>query len=135
MSQTQTIAERIANLLQARVNCVKHDHPEWYVRHTDRLEWLVRETMPSGGGFDYGTTLDLDRSTPDRLVFQTSFHHMDEMGGYDGWTQHTITARPSFVHRVALTISGRDRNQIKDMIADSFSHTLGLVAPDYPEGL
>jgi hypothetical protein len=127
--RTDTVAQRLATLVQARQNCAKSGNTEWHARHGERAEALVRERMPSGSGFDNGTTLDLDRSSGDKLVFVTSFHHMDESGGYAGWTDHTVTARASFIHDVALAISGRDRNQIKDLIHDAFHHALTLPAP------
>jgi hypothetical protein len=48
---------------------------------------------------------------------------MDDGGGYDGWTEHTITVTPSF-RGFDLTISGRDRNDIKDYLHQTFDHVL-----------
>jgi hypothetical protein len=78
--------------------------------------------MPSGSGVDIGTKLDLGESTSDKLVFSASFHHMDEHGGYDGWTDHKIIVTPSLQFGFNLKITGRDRNQIKDYLSDIF-HT------------
>lgn len=120
----------IASALQAARNCEKSpDHADWLANHKARwlanhkarLDWLVREYMPSGSGFDSGTQLDLVRSRPDRLVFTTAFHHMDDSGGYDGWTEHTIAIVPAFDGVSIASISGRDRNGIKDYIADLFT--------------
>jgi hypothetical protein len=86
------------------------------------------ETAPSGSGFDNGTQIDRDRS--DVLIFSTSFHHMDEAGGYDGWTEHTVRVKPSLAWGFDLTVSGRDRNGIKDYIADVFSPWLNEMV-DY----
>lgn len=91
----------------------------------DGIEKLVKNKFPSGAGFDAGTKLDLGRSTGEKLVFTTSFHHMDEHGGYDGWTEHTITVKPSMQFDFDLKVSGRDRNGIKDYIAEQFDYTLG----------
>lgn len=44
---------------------------------------------------------------------------MNECGYYDGWTAHTITVTPSF-SGFNLLISGRDRNDIKAYIRDTF---------------
>jgi hypothetical protein len=80
------------------------------------------ETAPSGSGFDNGTQIDEDRS--DVLRFATAFHHMDECGMYDGWTEHTIRVKPSLAWGFDLKVSGRDRNGIKDYIADVFAQWL-----------
>lgn len=85
----------------------------------ERADGLVKEYLPRGAGFDCGTQLDWDRSTPEKLVLDTSFHHMDEWGGYDGWTEHTIFVRASLMGDVSFSsISGWNRNDIKEYIAD-----------------
>lgn len=84
------------------------------------IEAYVQKHAPRGSGFDSGTKIDLDRSRADRLVFNTAFHHMNEHGYYDGWTEHTVTVRPTFGTTPEVRISGRNRNGIKDYIADTF---------------
>lgn len=113
------IASRLAATLHAREHCRAHGNTDWTLRHTETLRRIMRGA-PSGAGIDNGTQLDESLSTPDCLVFRTAFHHMDEGGYYSEWTEHTIRARPSFVFGLSLTISGRDRNQIKDHLADVF---------------
>lgn len=117
----QTLASKVC----AYHNCL--DRPEmgdWEARHGDDIKQLAKNFLPSGSGFDSGTEVDLDRSTGEKLVVSTSFHHMDEHGGYDGWTEHTVTVRPSLQHGFLLTIGGRDRNGIKDYIGEVFNDCL-----------
>ena len=64
--------------------------------HEATIKRLVKDFMPSGSGFDAGTKLDLDLSHAERLVFTTSYHHMNDGGYYDGWTEHTVTVTPGF---------------------------------------
>lgn len=116
--------QAIATAVDARQRCDERGNSEWEQRWTDRLEWIGRNILPSGSGFDNGTTVDVDRSRPDRLVLNTSFHHMDEYGGYDGWTEHAVIVRPSLIHGFELRVDGRDRNGIKDYIADVFNALL-----------
>ena len=95
-----------------------------YTRNVDEIERLCKAFMPSGSGFDSGTTLVIDDSKPARLVFQTSFHHMNDAGMYDGWTEHRVYYIAE--HDGAdLVIGGRDRNGIKDYIAECFNQALG----------
>lgn len=85
---------------------------------------LVREYMPSGSGFDRGTvfvTACVDAALKPVLRFTTYFHHMDEHGGYDGWTHHTVKVEADF-DGLRITVTGSNRNDIKDYIADAF-HT------------
>lgn len=102
---------------------------EWYGRHADRIRALVSKYLPRGSGFDSGTTIDMDRSRPDFLVFCTSFHHMDENGFYDGWTEHTVTVRACMIHGIRMHITGPNRNDILDYIGESFQHALTSAQP------
>lgn len=91
--------------------------------HLANLAALCEDHLPHGSGFDAGSQLDTRASNPERLVFLTSFHHMDENGTYDGWTDHTVTVRPSFTG-FDVKVSGRDRNDIRDYIAELFCDVL-----------
>ena len=121
---TRPLYRAIAEKLQAIENCRKSGNLEWEARHGDAIEELVNSHMPSGSGFDNGTTLDTSASTPDKLVFQTAFHHMDENGMYAGWTDHSVTIKASLASGFDMRIGGRDRNGIKDYIAECFSQAL-----------
>lgn len=122
------ILEAISSALQARINCDKgHGNNEWFVRHGENIESWVKEHLPRGSGFDAGTTFDFDASRPDRLVFNTAFHHMDDGGGYDGWTEHQVIATPSFIGGFAIRVTGVNRNGIKEFIADTFNHVFSSV--------
>lgn len=116
--------QAIAAAVDARARCDERGNSEWEQRWFARLEWIGRNILPSGSGFDSGTSIDVDRSRPDRLVLTTAFHHMDDAGYYDGWTEHAIIVRPSLIHGFELRIDGRDRNGIKEYIADVFGALL-----------
>ena len=116
--------QELASRIQARLNCAESGNVEWFEKHEARIEELVKNYMPSGSGFDCGTKIDLDKSTPEKLVFYTDFHHMNEVGYYDGWTEHRITVRPSLAFGFTLTISGKNRNEIKDYIHQAFDCAL-----------
>lgn len=120
----------IAVRLSAIENCEKSGNTEWLDKHTDAIEQLVNNLMPHGSGFDHGTTLNFDKSTPDKLVFDTAFHHMDESGMYSGWTDHTVTVTPSLQFDFNLKIGGRDRNGIKEYIYQQFDYLLGKEIDD-----
>ena len=113
----------IASSLDAMQNCVKYGNDEWHTKHGKRLV-SMNDVLPSGSGFDSGSKIDLNDSKPDRLIIHTSFHHMDEYGGYDGWTDHSIVVTPSLIHDFNLRVTGKDRNEIKDYIAETFEGAL-----------
>jgi hypothetical protein len=87
-------------------------------------EELVKNHMPSGGGIDNGTKLDWDASTPDKLVFVFGFHHMNQNGYYTTWTHHKAILRASLRWGFDLHITGRNKNEIKDYLYDTFYHAL-----------
>lgn len=114
---TQRLAQAIATAVTAWNNCLDSGN-DWADVWSERLDNIERECLPSGSGFDSGTTIERDKCNGQRLVLTTGFHHMNEHGYYDGWTQHTVTIRPSFVTGLDITISGRNRNDIKSYIAE-----------------
>lgn len=126
---TKPLYQVLSQSIQAWQNCQLHGNTEWFQRHEDKIAELVKEHMPSGSGFDSGTTLDLNLSHQNLLVFRTSYHHMNPHGFYDGWTDHIVRVRPDLQHQINLAITGRDRNQIKDYIHDVFHTALMREIP------
>ncbi len=127
------IYQAIARKIQAARNCHKLGNGDWFTRHCEAIEHIMREHAPSGSGFDSGTQLDiLDHidAGKDRLFFTTAFHHMNENGYYDGWTEHSVTVTPSLADGFNLKISGRDRNDIKAFIEEIFDN---FLSADYQE--
>lgn len=113
----------LSSVLSAIDNCRKSGNNSWLDRHESTIKTLV-DFLPSGSGIDNGVTLDRDASTPEKLVFTFGFHHMNDTGMYDGWTQHTLTVKPSLQFGIDIRISGRDRNQIKDYLYEIFQNAL-----------
>lgn len=81
--------------------------------------------MPAGSGFDAGTRLRTDKCSENRLVFDTSFHHMDAYGSYDGWTDHTVYVRATLTG-FDIRVTGSNKNDIKGYIADTFRECLRM---------
>ncbi len=89
------------------------------------------EHLPSGSGIDSGCKIDLNKSTPEKMVFSVPFHHMDENGYYCGWTTYILTVKPSFWQGFEITIKNggtglerRERymvNDTKDYLYDLFN--------------
>ena len=115
------LARELAATIQAIRNCEQSGNTEWAEKHALKLGVLMGN-MPSGSGFDAGTQIELDECEHDKLVFTTAFHHMDPNGYYDGWTNHKVIVRPSFIYSYDMRVTGKDRNDIKNYIMDVF-HT------------
>lgn len=92
----------------------------WLDKWQEYITLLSNHLPSAGSGIDGGTHLALESCTPAKLVFHTSYHHMDN-GSYDGWTEHTVTVRPAFAG-IKLAFSGPNRNDIKEYLHDVY-HT------------
>jgi len=89
----------------------------------DRLDKLEKE-LPRGSGIDCGCKIDRANSGRKKVIITTSFHHMNDGGYYDGWTEHKIIFTPCLSEGPDMRITGRDRDQIKDYLYDTFSYCL-----------
>ena len=116
----------LASLIDAYHRCVEKGN-EYADKHEERIESLVKEHMPSGSGIDCGTEIDIDKSTGEKLVFTMSYHHMNDGGMYDGWTEHSIIVTPAFICGPRIKITGRNRNGIKDYLHDVYSEAIETV--------
>ena len=78
------IYKKIAQELSV-INNPKADS-KWEAVAFENLHYIERELLPSGSGVDNGCTINLSKSTPNKIVIQCDFHHMNENGYYDGWS-------------------------------------------------
>lgn len=115
--------EMIAQTCGARHRCLKNG-AEFAHKHDATLDAIEADWLPSGSGIDTGTSIDRDASNDERIVLNTSYHHMNDNGFYNGWTDHKITLKPSFIDGFSIKISGRNRNFIKDYLGDLFAEAL-----------
>lgn len=113
------VVTQLAQLILARRSCWVSGNDEWFHKHTETIESMIRDVFPSGSGVDNGTKIDLDKSMADRIVLTFGYHHMDDGGGYDGWTEHTAIIRPSLAFGFDLKITGRDRKQSDEVVDDN----------------
>lgn len=114
---SKTLIGSIANAVQAHANCMKSNN-SYSLVWEDTLDRYTK-LLPSGSGIDSGCKIDLVHSTDKKIIIETSFHHMDENGYYDGWTFHQIVLTPAFVG-FDIKVTGQNRNQIKEYLTDLF---------------
>ena len=119
----KTVVQAIASTLQALNNCRKTENTEWINKHEEALKKIAREYLPHGSGFDRGCQITPEISRSGRIVITTSFHHMNENGYYDGWTQHKVIVMPDY-GGCKIRITGRDRNSWKEFAYDTFYYCL-----------
>jgi hypothetical protein len=109
---------RLAELANWHTRTVIGGMVKWQDKTQDFIDSIM-DTAPSGSGIDCGTELRIDDCTPTKLVFGLSFHHMNEHGCYDGWSDHEVIIKPTF-GGFSMRITGRDRNGIKEYLADVY---------------
>ena len=115
------IYQRIKQLQISIHNCEENGNTEWQEKHESSLHSLM-QSAPSGSGFDAGTKLSEEENyTTNRIVFITSFHHMNNEGFYSGWSEHKVIVSPDLQFDFILKVTGRDKNNIKSYIEDVFN--------------
>lgn len=124
-----------AQALNARKNCIKsaeraatEEEGARLDEMVDNWDWVIEELnnlLPSGSGFDVGSKV-LPDSQPlsGALRIDTAFHFMNDGGYYDGWEEYVVRVKPSLLYGIELAIAGRDRNDIKDYMYETFQHSL-----------
>lgn len=101
-------------------NCKKDNKKEWEEKWELDIDQML-ELLPRGSGIDAGVKFDWEKSKADKLIFTLGYHHMDQQGGYDGWTEHKLIITPSFSSGFHIKITGRNRNGIKEYLLDIFN--------------
>lgn len=122
----------LAQAIGSRLRCIKAVNSLWQEKHEETIFGIQKNCLPHGSGIDGDNVIDLEKSTDEKIIIHTSYHHMNEGGYYDGWTEHTITVRPSLTRGFDMTISGRDRNQIKEYLFECFDTALRAMLDMYP---
>lgn len=120
MNRTKALAAWITETAEWAERAQNNEHAQWGDIAQDRLAQLVR-MLPSGSGIDCGT--ELVSADASKIVLSAGFHHMNDCGYYDGWTEHRITIRPRF-DGIDVTISGRNRNEIKEYLGELYHSAL-----------
>ena len=98
-----------------------------YADECDKRIAALESSLPSGSGINSGTTVEY--AGPNKIVLSCGFHHIDEHGFYDGWTYHKIIVKPTFNGHLHVRVTGRDRNLIKEHLADIYREALESNEP------
>jgi len=120
MERRMPLYQLIARAGDAARSCAEHGNSEWQ-QVWEELLAQCEELLPSGSGFDAGTQIEY--AGANKIVLKTAYHHMID-GYYDGWTEHVVTVTPNLVHGFDLKISGRNKHDVKEYIAEVFYDVL-----------
>lgn len=119
----ETVIKQIAQYVIAYNNCRDAGNLLMAEEHEDAIRALAKEYLPSGSGINSGTTVNLIKSTGQKLVMHCIFYHI-EGDTYGTKTGHTITATASLATDFNLYITGEDYNGIKEYLYDTFRQAL-----------
>jgi len=123
--------QALASRVTAMKSCERRGKQEWKSRHEAAITALVREYLPSGSGFDCGTTIDIDKSDGRRvLCFHTSFHRMNDCGMYVEWCDYTVKAVADLLCGFVVNARGRDINDLRVYVEESFRGALDQEVDD-----
>ena len=100
----------------------RRDDEEWANIMREKIDAIMKGA-PSGSGIDAGTRIVTENSGRGKLVFAADYHHVDENGYYDGWTEHLIIVTCDLLG-LNIRITGRNRNDIKEYLSDVYYHWL-----------
>ncbi len=120
--------------INARDNCEKNGNFDWYHAWDDFLEHILGH-LPHGSGLDYDWEYDWDTINSERLVLKTSFHSMDEMGGYDAVIDFKVIVKAHLQFGYDLLIVGNfgKRQDIKEYLYDILNCDFNQYITDQPE--
>lgn len=119
--------DTVSRMIQA----IKTRTPEmakiWNPQTLKTIQFEI-DKLPHGSGIDGTNSLDIDLSTPDKLVFKIPYHHMDENGFYAGWDDFKIIVTPSFrgpvvkvrYYSIGSDIPRQQRIDTKEYLGDLF---------------
>ena len=104
--EKKPLYRKLAQYIEARENCIKNKNDDWTDKWDEKIDKIINN-LPHGSGIDGKTEIDLEKSNSNRIVINSEFHHMNDGGFYDGWTNFTIVIKPSLAHLFELQIKGK----------------------------
>lgn len=129
----ETVYKHTASLIHALMNCKESNNQEWENRHYNSLVKLANDFLPSGSGIDSGCQINLDESTPDKIILNSAYHAMDEDGFYCGWIHFSVVVTSSLEFDINIEFTNIqndsdldewESDSLFDYLYDTFDYTL-----------
>lgn len=126
------VYQAIAGAIDAYKRCnADPAKQEWASKHLRKIDLLASECLPCGSGIDTGCSIDIEASTPERIIFRFGYHHMNDAGVYVAWTKHKVIVKPSLQFVFDIKITGKNRNDVKDYLYDVMRDALESNTTEY----
>jgi len=108
IAMNRKLYQEIAILIKARFDLTLKQNNQYIVNFEDKIKTLTKEHFPSGSGFDGFYFFDLEYR-PNTLVFFAEFHHMNDVGYYDGWSTMKAVIKPDITSGIDFKLTGINR--------------------------
>ena len=127
--KTRSVIKTLSSTIGARLNCIESNNSEWEDRHENTIKNIIDNYLPHGSGIDSGNEIDFKKSTANKIVINSSFHTMDQQGGYSGWIDFKVIIKASLQFDFDLTIKGmfsknKDSFGLKDYLYGVYGFAL-----------
>lgn len=129
MEKSKTILMRIVAAIEGMARGRTSGNDVLEDTWQEYLEVLAKNHLPKGGGIDNGTQVDLEDSTPTKLVFLLDYHHMNYLGVYTRWTTHKLQVRPAF-NAKGFTVKVRGKSELNEHLRAILEQALVQEFPD-----
>jgi len=116
----------IAGVVDDRNRCIGMNNRNWQAKHEQILFKIETHHLPHGSGFDMGTTIDIEKSTSQKIILYSHYHKMNENGMYDRWIDFRVIVTPNLQFDFDLKFVGnfgRDQD-LKEYFYSEFSYRL-----------
>ena len=116
--------QRLMQLIRAYNSCKESGNMEWELKHSESIESILKNNLPTGSGIDAGHTIE--KYYNNKIIIHSSFHSIDENGFYDKWIDYKIIIKPDLLHNLDLTITGKfkDKQYIKEYLYNEYEYFL-----------
>jgi hypothetical protein len=118
------VYQRLSVLINAYHRCIETNND--YARiHLENIKEIQDNILPRGSGIDYGSAIDIDRSTDSKMVIHSTYHVMNE-GYYTRIIDYTVNVKASLALEMYLRITGNfgDDSDIKEALYEIYQCAL-----------
>jgi len=123
-----TLAQALSAKITARANCIKSGNLNWLGNHEHDIDMLIKR-LPSGGGIDFGTSVNYNKTNINKIVLKSALHVMNDNGYYLSIVDYQVVITPSLQFDFKIRIIGNfgtnpDANGLKEYLIDIYDYAL-----------
>ncbi len=120
------IFQQIARQIDRRLRLINSDvAPQTMIYDCEVKLEKLEALLPSGCGIDDGTKINLEKSMPNMIILDSSYHCMED-GYYTEWVDFEVTILPSLAQEyyMEIEIDGDDIVNLSDYLHETYGISL-----------